>query len=161
MPISNLGRLYPTTAQMNIIDQALAAIENELMSFTNNLTAEDRQRYGSVNETNKLFVNKVLDYHSVQSSLSSPDVDWVQFRKSYDARNFADSRLDRFRTVVRMFSDFKITHDYHNFQDGLTDYDYSKYKSGTKAAGYTEKVDELRQFFPNTGSTASPAPAAE
>lgn len=49
-----------------------------------------------------------------------------------------------------MLSDFKIVHDYDNYQDVLIDYDYSQYKANTKAPGFTEKVEELKQFFPNT-----------
>ncbi|HUM51018.1 MAG TPA: hypothetical protein PK431_04350 [Chitinophagales bacterium] len=155
MPVTNLGRLHLTAAQKTAIDAALTAIETQLLPVTMNLNAEERNKFGSVKEYNKLFVNKDRDYYLTQPNLASPDVDWVEFEADYQDRVFADTRLDRIATITRMLSDFKIVHDYDNFQDGLTDYDFSKYKAGTKAPGFSEKVEELKQFFPNTNGGGS------
>jgi hypothetical protein len=155
MPVTNLGRLHLTAAQKTAIDAALTTIETQLLPVTMNLSAEERTRFGSVKEINKLFVNKDRDFYQTQPSLASPDVDWVEFEADYQDRVYADTRLDRLATVTRLLSDFKIAHDYDNYQDGLTDYDYSKYKAGTKAPGFTEKVEELKQFFPNTNGGGS------
>jgi hypothetical protein len=151
MALQNLGVNHLTPEQKAAIDNALSIIETNLLGNTQNLSAEERQKYGSVNETNKLFVNKCREYQQIQSTLASPDVDWTEFEADYQDRTFADTRLDRLATISRMLSDFKIVHDFDNYQDALTDYDYSKYKAGTKTPGYTEKVEELKQFFPNTG----------
>lgn len=155
MPVTNLGRLHLTAAQKTAIDAALTAIETQLLPVTMNLNAEERNKFGSIKEYNKLFVNKDRDYYLTQPNLASPDVDWVEFEADYQDRVFADTRLDRIATITRMLSDFKIVHDYDNFQDGLTDYDFSKYKAGTKAPGFSEKVEELKQFFPNTNGGGS------
>jgi hypothetical protein len=152
MALYNLGRLHLTAAQKTAIDAALTTIETNLLAVTQNLSEEERQKYGSVNETNKLFLNKEREYFITQASLASPDVDWVEFEADFQDRTFADTRLDRIATLTRMLSDFKIVHDFDNYKDALTDYNYSKYKAGTKTPGYTEKVDELKQFFPNTGT---------
>lgn len=150
MPVTNLGRLHLTAAQKTAIDNALSAIETQILAVTMNLNAEERNKFGSVKEYNKLFVNKDREYYQTQPNLASPDVDWVEFEADFQDRVFADTRLDRIATITRLFSDFKIVHDYDNFQDGLTDYDFCKYKAGTKAPGFTEKMEELKQFFPNT-----------
>lgn len=155
MSIHNLGRLHFTAAQKTAIDAALTVLETQLLPVTLNLSTEDRTKFGSVKEINKLFVNKDRDYFMNQPNLASPDVDWVEFEADYQDRVFADTRLDRIATITRLFSDFKIAHDYDNYQDGLTDYDYSKYKAGTKTPGFTEKVEELKQFFPNTNGGGS------
>jgi hypothetical protein len=155
MALNNLGVNHLTESQKQAIDAALNTIESNLLAVTQNLSVEERQKFGSVNETNKLFVNKDREYFQTQPSLASPDVDWVEFEADYQDRTFADTRLDRLATLTRMLSDFKIVHDYDNYKDGLTDYDYSKYKAGTKTPGFTEKVEELKQFFPNTGTSTS------
>lgn len=151
MPQSNLGTLHLTDAQKTNIDTSLSTIESILLTVTKNLTAEERQKYGSVNEQNKLFVNKVRDYRNVQPLLSSADVDWAEYELDFKDRDFSDTRLDRIATVARMLSDFKIAHDFDNFKNGLTDYEYSQYKAGTNTPGFSEKVADLKQFFPNTG----------
>lgn len=155
MSLNNLGVYHLTPAQKQAIDDALTNIEANLTAVTQNLSNEERQKFGSINETNKLLVNKCREFQQTQGSLASPDVDWVEFEADYQDRVFADTRLDRLATLTRMLSDFKIVHDYDNYQDALTDYDYSKYKSSTKTPGYTGKVDELRQFFPNTSASST------
>jgi hypothetical protein len=156
MPINNLGKKHITAAQITDFDKALADLLAIATNITTNLTDEERSRFGSINEKNKLFVNGVLDYATTQADLKSPDVDWTEFQADYDDRKFADTRADKIENLLRMLTDFKIVHDYDNYQDSLTDYDYTKYKASTSAPGYTEKQAYLRQFFPNTGGSNSP-----
>ena len=155
MPLTNLGRIHLTAAQKTAIDAALTALETQLIAVSLNLTAEERTKYGSVNETNKLLVSKTRDFYQTQPSLASPDVDWTEYEADFQDRVFADTRLDRLATITRYLSDFKIAHDYDNYKDALTDYDYCKYKAGTKAVGFSEKVEELKQFFPNSGTVTN------
>jgi uncharacterized FlgJ-related protein len=158
MPIENLGTKHLTAAQKTAIDDALTALTTALTSVTQNLTNEERSKYGSVNEQNKLFVNKVADYHANQPALQSSDVDWVEFDKDFADRQFADTRENTLRGILRMLTDFKIVHDFDNYQNGLTDYEYSQYKANTSATGFAAKVAELKQFFPRTGTgTTTPA----
>ena len=49
MAINNLGVNHLTPQQKTDIDNALSVIENSLMGITQNLSAEERQKYGSVN----------------------------------------------------------------------------------------------------------------
>jgi len=156
MPINNLGKKHITAAQMTDFDKALADLLAIATTITTNLTDEERSRFGSINEKNKLFVNGILDYATTQPDLKSPDVDWTEFQADYDDRKFADTRADKIENLLRMLTDFKIVHDYDNYQDSLTDYDYTKYKASTSAPGFTEKQAYLRQFFPNTGGSNTP-----
>ncbi|CAM3846799.1 MULTISPECIES: hypothetical protein [Flavobacterium] len=158
MSLNNLGVYHITPQQKEAIDNALNTIVENLSAVTQNLSAEDRQKFGSVNEINKLLINKCREFQQNQTTLATPDVDWVEFEADYQDRTFADTRLDRLATITRMLSDFKIVHDYDNYQDALTDYDYTKYKSSTKVPGYTEKVGELKQFFPNSGGSGPATP---
>ena len=156
MPINNLGKKHITAAQITDFDKALADLLAITTTITTNLMDEERSRFGSINEKNKLFVNGVLDYATTQPNLKSPDVDWTEFQADYDDRKFADTRADKIENLLRMLTDFKIVHDYDNYQDSLTDYDYTKYKASTSAPGYTEKQAYLRQLFPNTGCSNTP-----
>ena len=159
MPISNLGTKHVTATQISDANTHLAAIEAIAVAITQNLTDEERKKFGSVNEQNKLLVNKVNDYHTNQQGLQSPDVDWAEFDKDFIDRDFAGKAISRLEALIKMFSDFKIVHDYDNYQNSLTDYSYAQYKASTNTPGFAAKEAELKQFFPRTGSGGDTPPA--
>lgn len=158
MPIQNLGNKHITAAQITSFDTALDSMITLMTGLTQNLSEEERTKFGSINEHNKLFANAVQDYSTTQPTLRSPDVDWTEFNADYADRKFADTRADKIATLLRMVTDFKIVHDYDNYQDSLTDYNYTKYKSSTNAPGFTEKQNYFKQFFPNTGGGSTTTP---
>lgn len=152
MPLNDLVQLHFTAAEIATIDAALTQLENVLIPKCRNLTPEERTQYGSVNEHNKLLINKSRDYRQTQPNMSSPDVNWKEFEADYQDRYMLETRIQRAATIVEMMGDTKILHDYDNYQNALTDYRYTRYKAETEGAGgYTTKYQEMKQFFPNTG----------
>ena len=149
MPLENFGNRHFTPDQIQQIDAALGVIENIFSQVSINLSDEERQRFGSVNEQNKLIVNKIYDYYKTQPHLASPDVNWEEFMRDFASREFAYTRLQRLNSIVRMLSDFKIAHDFDNYQAALRDHAYTKYKAETNAVGFTEKEKDVKQLFPN------------
>ena len=154
MPNHDLVQQHFQPADVAALDQAIVLLESALVDRMRNLSPEERTRYGSINETNKLLVNKVHDLYQSQPNLSSPDVDWPEFKADYEDRMILETRLIRLRMIVENLGSLKILHDYDNFQNALTDYAYTQYKKDTVATGYKEKYDELRQFFPGGGTSA-------
>lgn len=150
MAIENLNSMHYTAQEKTIVASALATIEGSLAAKFKNLTPEERTKYGSVNEQNKLVINKVKDFRTNQPALSSPDIDWVEFQNDVDSREFLQSIISRLESLADSLKNNKILHDYDCYQAALTDYDFSKYKVGTKAAGFQVKVNELAQFFKKT-----------
>ena len=151
MPIDNLGHKHIEPNQIADFDKALDHLLAIAASVSQNLTEDERVKFGSIQERNKLLANGVHDFRTNQPDLSSPDVDWEEFMADYSDRKFADTRVDKLNRLVRLMTDFKIVHDYDNYQDSLVDYDFTKYKAGTNTTGFTEKYSYLKQFFPNTG----------
>ena len=156
MPFENLSTVHYTTAQKTATLEAITALEAALAANFKNLTAEERKKYGSINEQNKLIVNKALAYRTNQPNLSSADVDWEEFQKDFDSRTFIEATITRLQAVLEGLNNNKILHDFDNYQAALTDYGYSQYKAGTKAAGFETKVTEMAQFFNRTGTTTTP-----
>lgn len=156
MPFENLSTVHYTTAQKTATTDAIAVLEATLAPNFKNLTAEERKKYGSINEQNKLIVNKALAYRTNQPNLSSADVDWEEFQKDFDSRTFIEATITRLQAVLEGLNNNKILHDFDNYQAALTDYGYSQYKAGTKAAGFETKVAEMAQFFNRTGTTTTP-----
>ena len=161
MPINNLNNAHLTEAQMNDIKTALTTLENALAPLTVTLTPEERKNYGSVNEQNKLLINKVWDYRQNSPHLSQPDLDWVEFEKDMTSRQFIENITHRVAAIDERLKNSKILHDYDNYQAALDDYAYTNYKAGSNAPGYETKMNELKQFFPRSGKRPATSPEAE
>lgn len=84
-----------TPADITAFDGLLEQIEALLDGKNTALTEEERSRYGSINEQNKLLVNKTLDLRQNDPDLSSPDVNWDEFEKDFETRAFLETRSDR------------------------------------------------------------------
>ena len=159
MPFDNLNNVHFLPAEKTAALDAITALETALAAKFRNLSAEERKRYGSINEQNKLIVNKVLDYRNNQPALSSADVDWAEFQNDFDSRTFIQATISRLQNIIDGLNNNKILHDYDNYQAALTDYSYSQYKASTKAAGFETKVADLAQFFNRTGTANTTPPA--
>jgi hypothetical protein len=152
MPFENVNSVHYTAEEKTAVSKTLQDLETALMAKFRNLSPEERKKYGSINEQNKLIVNKALDFRNNQPGLSSPDVDWVEFQNDYDSRDFIQATMIRLQSLLDGLENNKILHDFDNYQAALTDYGFSQYKAGSKTAGFETKVNELSQFFNRTGS---------
>lgn len=154
--LNDFNNTHLTEEQMAAVSQALADLETALKPLTINLSAEERSKYGRVNEQNKLFVNKVYDFAKSREGLRSPDVDWAEFFKDYEDRNFYETVMSRLEALNLKLKNHKILGDFDNHQDSLADYSYTNYKAGTKSAGFEEKQRELKQFFSKSSKKQAP-----
>lgn len=157
MPFLNFENRHFTENEKTDIATAISTLEQLLTPKLANLTPEERQQYGSVNEQNKLIINKVKDYRDSQPNLSSGDIDWVEFDADHDSRSFLQTNTERISEIVRGMENAKILHDWDNYQASLIDYSYTQYKNGSGSTGYSTKEQELKQFFNRTGTTKPPS----
>ncbi|MCX2679885.1 hypothetical protein OOZ15_08055 [Galbibacter sp. EGI 63066] len=146
--MKNVIQTSLTEKDKSQVDELITKLEDLLKGKLSALTEQERIKYGSINEQNKLFVNKVNGYVQTTPTLCAPEVDWEDFKKDYNARLFLESRTERLQSLAFQMESTKMMHDYDNFRDALIDYNYAQYKKGAGENGYTEKVAELRQFFP-------------
>ena len=156
MALTNLNNNHLAAANVTAAKTALTQLETALATINANLTAEDRQKYGSINEQNKLFVNKVYDFNLNQSNLSTAQVTWTEFNNDYSSRLNMENLISRLESLTTKLKNAKTLHDYDNFQAALVDYAYTNFMAGTGAAGYENKQDELKQFFSKITSKNSP-----
>ena len=161
MPFTNFDNRHFSVIEKAAVDAALASLELAVSSKLANLSPAERQQYGSVNEQNKLIINKVKGFNDTQPALSTPDVDWAEFNNDFDTREYLQSAVLRLQSLIDGLGNAKILHDYDNYQASLTDYDFAKYKASTSAAGFQTKVAEMAQFFnsgPRPASSDTPTP---
>lgn len=146
MPVE-LNNMHFSAAEINSAKSMLASLHALFLSKSSNLTPAERQQYASVKEQNKLFIHKVRDYRNEQPAMSSPDVDWNEFEADFQDRNFLEDILRELKVLAEIAGDAKIMHDYDVYQAALTDYDYTKYKTGTHSPGFDVKHEDLKSFF--------------
>ena len=158
MPLINLRGVHLTETELTAAKDALTALEATLQNVNVPLTPEDRSRYGSINEQNKLLVNKVNDYRTNSPELSTEDVDWDEFAKDYSSRLNYENLFNRLEALSVNLRNAKILHDFDNYQSALADYSYTSYHAGAGHPGYETKYNELKQFFNRTGKTKPPQP---
>ena len=156
MSFTNFDSRHFDDAEKVAVNTALASLELAVSEKLANLSAAERQQYGSVNEQNKLIINKVKCFNDAQSTLSSPDLDWREFNNDFDTREFLQTAILRLQSLIDGLVNAKILHDYDNYQASLTDYDFAKYKASTNAVGFQTKVAEIAQFFSGGSRPASP-----
>lgn len=157
MPFDNLSNKHFSAAEKTAITNALAALEAAFAGKLATLSPEERSKYGSINEQNKLIATKVKDYRASQPALSTPDVDWTEYLADFDSRETLQAAILRLESLLVGIKSAKIAHDYDNFQAALIDYDYSKYKLNSGVLGYETKVNEIAQFFTGGANTSNTA----
>ena len=156
MSFTNFDSRHFDNTEKTAVNTALASLELAFSEKVANLSATERQQYGSVNEQNKLIINKVKGFNDSQPALSSPDVDWAEFNNDFDTREYLQSAVLRLQSLIDGLGNAKILHDYDNYHAALTDYDFAKYKASTSAVGFQTKVTEIAQFFSGGSRPASP-----
>ncbi|PWN67791.1 hypothetical protein [Chryseobacterium oncorhynchi] len=152
MPFLNFESRHFSQVEETDIKAAMQTLQTLLSGKLASLTSEERQQYGSINEQNKLMVNKVKDYRDAQPQLSSPDVNWEEFGKDYGSRSFLQNLFEQLGELARGVENAKILHDWDNYQASLTDYQYTRYRNDAGSAGFHTKQQEIGQFFSRTGS---------
>ncbi len=150
MGISNLNNQHLSQEQEENVKKALQELEQALSMLNINLTPEQRNRYGRVNEQNKLFISKVKDFAKEQPDLRSIDVDYEEFFADYQSRVFLEMLIARLNSLATRAKNAKILHDYDNYQNALNDYAYTSFRAGSETPGFEEKYKELKQFFAKT-----------
>lgn len=148
--LKNLNNTHLSAEQIESANTALTSLETILVTILSNLSGEERRKYGSISEQNKLLVNKVNDYAINQPALKSPDVDWDEFTKDFTSRTVLEGVIARLENLLTGINNAKTLHDYDNYQAALDDYAYTNYKTGTSAPGYEAKQKDLKQFFSRT-----------
>ncbi|RXM40866.1 hypothetical protein BOQ62_03525 [Chryseobacterium sp. CH21] len=153
MALTNLNNTHLTEAQLTEAQTALTSLETAMAAIIVNLSAEDRQKYGSINEQNKLLVNKVSDYKKNQPALSASEIDWEEFDRDFASRKNYEGFITRLESLITRLKSAKTLHDYDNYQAALIDYAYTAYKAGTASPGFEVKQNELKQFFGKSTKT--------
>lgn len=153
---SNVISFSLTTEEQKKITDAINEIRTVVNAKLPDLNGEYRRFYGSINEQNKLIVNKAREIKQLNPSLSPVEVDWVEFEKDYNARMFYEGVLLQFEGITSRIESAKMMHDYDNYNDSLTLYRYLDYQRKSDTPGAEASYNSLREFFARSKKTVVP-----
>lgn len=144
-----------TTEEQTALETNLSALEDFAAKNAPNLNAEDRQQYGSIQDTNKLLVNKCKTLMEQNERLIPAFVNKEEFQRDYDARVFIEKTLLRLESVKRQLEDTKILLDYDNYQDSMAFYRSVRYYANEQEEFAIPVYDELKKYFPRKNGSTS------
>lgn len=143
-----------TDADFTAMNAALTTIETIVKGKTMNLSPDERQRYGSINEQHKLVVGKVDDYHQSHPQHDNPFLDWTEFASDNKARRRYEMFINRLDSLKVQFSDTKILHDFDSYGFALAQYAHINYLDGQNVPGVRAIKEDIAQFFNRSGSAS-------
>lgn len=132
--------------------QALRTLLDIITSKAPVLSNDDRRTYGSVAEQNKLKINKGRTYMQQFPELVPQFLDQNEFERDFQARSDAEELIMLAEEGLRKLSDMKIMLDYDNYQDVLAFYRSVRYGASEKISNAVTVYNDMKQFFPRTGS---------
>lgn len=147
-----------TEEEKTTISKALKDIKAIVEAKLPDLNSEKRGYYGSVNEKNKLFINKAREIKTLNPNLAPVEVDWVEYEKDYNARMFYESVLLMATGIVGRLESAKMMHDYDNYNDSLVLYRYLDFKRRSDTPGAEASYNALKDFFVRARPTDKQSP---
>ncbi len=157
MPLKDLIQNQLTPENLEQVNAGLTAIEAIIKNKTVNLTPEERQKYGSINEQNKLLVNKVNDFHISQPQFDTTKVEWAEFENDFAIRSALEKIILRLQSISEQLDDTKVLHDNDNYQQSLSQYAYISFLAEQNEPGVTTLKEEIAKFFPRSGAKGDAA----
>ena len=133
--------------------------KEDFFGKSTNLTEKEKQLYGSINEQNKLVVQKILQYSVSNPEIVPTHVDMPELNSDYAGRNTLELWEDALTLMLSNIQNAKILLDYDVFQACLSVYRNVRYQAGEDVPGMTTIYNDLKQFFPGGSNTAPATPA--
>lgn len=149
MKNNDLIQVVYTAEELEACNTGIAAVETFAAKHVPNLSAEDRQNFGSINEINKLFVNKSKTLMEQNPSMIPTFIDQGEFQRDLTAREEIEKLILKLDTIKRNLSDTKILLDNDNYHDALAFYRSVRYLANEHQSGAIAVYEELKQYFPS------------
>lgn len=162
MEVIQLTFSFISEEKKQLAQQAGATLQDIVGSNTENVSAQTRQRIGSINEQAKLGVNKMMDIHQNMPGTDCPDLNYRMLTDHFHAARFWELTRKRAESIAEQAGDQEMLHEYTLYQSLLVYYNFVKYKRKTNAPGPWDMVyRELKQFLGRSGGNGPNDPPGE
>lgn len=154
MAIDNMISLKLTAEELKKLDDALTAIEEVVNNKFINLTPDERQLHGRVNNKTEDWIGKVRDYMEQNPALVLAHVDVQEYNEDLEARRQLMPRMRRMESLFHRFEDTGMLLGSDLYHNAITYYKGLKAASATDAPGAKTIYADLSARFPGRPTTA-------
>ncbi len=151
MSINRLDAGGLTPQNLLDIKTHINAIEQIIRGRIIDLDPEERRKHGSVNEINKLFINKVEDVLTNYPDFTPPRFDMLLFKAEKEQREILEQEIDAVAIVSYQLISAKIAYDFNNYKAALSVYAYMQFLAEQfNDSTAAQIVADLKEFFPRS-----------
>jgi hypothetical protein len=142
-----------TEEEISMINEHLTGIEQIIQGKVVNLSPEERQQYGRINDRTENWVVKVKDYMVQKPELIPFYIDQEEHMNDIEARDTMKPFQRRINSIKESFDDTSklLSHDIYN--TSIAYYRNMKIISQQDIPGTTTIYEDLRSQFPGRPST--------
>jgi hypothetical protein len=158
MSLDNLISVEFTIEEQEQLDQALTTIETLMKDKVVNLTPDERQQYGKINDRTENWVVKVQEYMSQKPELVPFYIQKSEFDKDINARGVLMPALRRLASIQEGMDDTAklISHDV--FYTAIAYYRNIKLVSKQNVPGTDVIYEDLKSRFPGRPASVPEEP---
>lgn len=143
----NMISIELLAATVQQIQSAFETIEQLLDGHVVNISPEDRQRYGSIDEQAKLFIFKAHDFYRAKGQLLPSYFDTVEYEKDFEGRKLFERFEQKAVELQEKIRDTRTLLDYDTLQYSYSLYRHLKNMSQEDIPGIDFWLEEMSQFF--------------
>ena len=153
MSLKNLISVGFTQEEIDQINQHLAGIQELIKGKVINLSPEERQQYGRINNRTENWIVKVDSHMKQKPELVPFYIDKEEFDKDQEARNNMKPILNSIASIQESLEDTSklLSHDIYN--TAIAYYRNIKVISQQDVPGTTTIYEDLKSQFPGRSSS--------
>jgi hypothetical protein len=154
MSSNDLIKVVFTPEERDAVNQSLQAVADIINAKAPVLSNDDRRKYGSVADRNKLVINKAKTYLGQFPQFKPVKLDNAEFTNDYESRSDIETFMMNMADLQRKLTDIKILLDHDNYQAALAFYRSVRYNAQEKVASAIPIYNDLKQYFTHSESNA-------
>ena len=147
-----------TAEEQEKITTALNTIREVVEGKVINLTPEERQMYGRINDKTENWIEKIHYYMNENPQMVPFYINTEEFNKDVEARNTLMPYLKKMASISESVEDtgMLLSHDIYN--TALSFYRHMKLVSNQNVPGTTSIYEDLKSRFPGRPSSVPEEP---
>ncbi len=147
MSMDNIINASVTDEEMEKIKNFIKEMNEILKGKATSLSPEERRKYGSIGDKNKIIVDKCKFYMDTNPETIPSTIDKKAFDRDYKTRGQIESVSRELSLILEKLQDIKILLDYDNYSNANSYYRYVKFLASENHQDANAINNELKKSY--------------